>query len=406
MHSHTHCLLLLLQLLIPLISAASQCPSVITFVIGSSTSVIWDPEVKGEGITFLKYKSGQFSKTMVLPPSITDHNPTYLAISAPRLYAVKNSEETGSLTQLSLHSTAPHIRNVTRTIPDGSTSHISVIPSTDNNSPAIILVANYGFGKGDSSVTSFLESKNGKVSKGDTYAIPKEFASMVDPERQEAPHVHMVLPYGKGTIVPDLGSDIVWYFGVNKKTGKLSKLSGIKLSPGDGPRHADVHVPSDTVYVLNELSLTLSVLRRGDCETGNRSGDKFEECERLDLLKKNEIPEGENKASAIRISEDFKFLYTTVRFTDKPGVIVVFELNDMGNIKRKVDVFSSQGIRPRDMFIVERAPMGGKCVSFVAVVNTDSDEVVLIKRDTMTGKLENKVSFKQKVIDPASVLAY
>ncbi|OCF45114.1 hypothetical protein I317_00916 [Kwoniella heveanensis CBS 569] len=83
--------------------------------------------------------------------------------------------------------------------------------------------------------------------------------------RQEAAHVHQVVLHDNEILTPDLGANKVWRWkwnaGADEGKGKLELVGEISegLEDGDGPRHLVVHPSGSHVYVLNEVSSSLTV---------------------------------------------------------------------------------------------------------------------------------------------------
>ncbi|WVR03645.1 hypothetical protein IAU60_000640 [Kwoniella sp. DSM 27419] len=78
--------------------------------------------------------------------------------------------------------------------------------------------------------------------------------------RQEAPHVHQVVLHDDEILTPDLGSNVVWRWKWDDKEERLELLGKVSgLQDGDGPRHLVVHPSGTHLYVLNEVSSTLSI---------------------------------------------------------------------------------------------------------------------------------------------------
>src|SRR5690606_8655193 len=88
-------------------------------------------------------------------------------------------------------------------------------------------------------------------------------------DRQEAPHAHSIAsdPSGKFRIVCDLGTDRLTVYRTDEATGKFEPAAVIHTTPGGGPRHLTFHPSLPILYLLEELSSTVSVFAF-DGETG------------------------------------------------------------------------------------------------------------------------------------------
>ena len=83
-------------------------------------------------------------------------------------------------------------------------------------------------------------------------------------ERQEAPHAHQVAvhPNGKDVYVCDLGIDIIKAYHFKGNELVPNDIKDCKISKGSGPRHMVFNVAGNLGYVNNELTGTVSVLKR------------------------------------------------------------------------------------------------------------------------------------------------
>ena len=86
-----------------------------------------------------------------------------------------------------------------------------------------------------------------------------------NPERQEGPHAHMVLPSPDGGFIlaVDLGTDRLMAFRLDRERGTLSPADPpwTQLPPGTGPRHLAFHPHRPFAYVISELRSTVTVCR-------------------------------------------------------------------------------------------------------------------------------------------------
>mgnify|MGYP001581329292 FL=1 len=99
--------------------------------------------------------------------------------------------------------------------------------------------------------------------------------------RQDASHPHHIIPFGDQEYwVPDLGGDRVWH--VRWREG-WEVVAGVVCEGGSGPRHGVIHpdgeppahikypnfahspAPGSHLYIVNELSSTLSTFDLGTC---------------------------------------------------------------------------------------------------------------------------------------------
>lgn len=381
------------------------CPRAITLAVGTYTSQPWLPSANGAGVSLVTFKREMLNTTIVLSPYITGENPSYIAQSKNDLYMVNENAPIGALTHVSITPTKPFIKTTMRSTEDAGSTHVTVVKKhargfTGYRMRRIIVVANYG-----GSVSTFIKTRT-SFRLAHRFVVPTNLAAQMRnaslPDAQSSPHPHMSLEYGNGIIVPDLGSDIVWYFALNRVTGALIEISRVNMTPGDGPRHAALHRKSKTVYIVNELSLTVSVLRT-NCN-GNRG---LHVCSRWSLIDDMQEDLTGVSAAAIRVSRDNRFLYVSVRYPDDiEGKIVAFRLRSNGDIGSKLGRYPSGGVHPRDLFIIDAVQVAGKCRSFLAVANRDTNNLALLQRNFASGRLFSGVAYNLTINTALSVVQF
>lgn len=216
-----------------------------------------------------------------------------------------------------------------------------------------------------------------------------------DPDRQEAPHPHQVLvdPTGNFLLVTDLGSDKIHINKINKKSGRLTKCPPAKTLYGAGPRHAAFWTPScsqtraangkgTVLYVANELSNTVTgwsvSYPHGGCL-------KLTPKQIITPYKGNSsAPDG---ASLGEIRVQGNYLYTSNRgdlsFKTYDS-LTQYTIAADGSIAW-TDLTSAYGLIPRSFEI-------NKAGTYVAIGDQVSDNIAIVKRDTITGKLGGLVA--------------
>lgn len=97
-------------------------------------------------------------------------------------------------------------------------------------------------------------------------------------DRQEAPHPHQIIvdPTDSYLLIPDLGSDLVRIFTINKFDCTLINETSFTVPPGSGPRHGTFFVAGNRTYfyLVSELSSTVigyTVLYREESLLFNQS---------------------------------------------------------------------------------------------------------------------------------------
>ena len=189
-------------------------------------------------------------------------------------------------------------------------------------------------------------------------------------DRQEAPHPHMILPspYDQTIIVPDLGSDRIYTYQIDRK-GKLTPMANQYGSspPGGGPRHFAFHPSQKFGYVLNELNASVTAFQY-DSEKGLTSV----------IATENGLPtdfKDFNKSADIHLTPDGKFLYTSNRGHNS---ISVFKPDSETGAPHFQGTFPVEGNWPR-AFAVD--PTG----NFLLVANKETHNLVIFRVNQETG---------------------
>lgn len=238
-----------------------------------------------------------------------------------------------------------------------------------DNSEASLFVANYGGG----SVSSFSLS-GGEISEPVSHFQYE--GKGTHEKRQRRPHAHSILssPDGKFVYAADLGRDKVEIYQLDVSSGKLTPVGNADVPAGSGPRHMAFSHNGERLYVLNELTLTVSKYAR-DVESG---GLQLEET--VAVMAK--VAEGMT-CSEIELSEDGKFLYAGVRDLKNQGrdLVSVMSLDAEGDMKLVQEHASGTWI-PRHL---EISPSG----KWVLVAGQKGNKLVVHARDTESGKLSN-----------------
>jgi 6-phosphogluconolactonase len=180
-------------------------------------------------------------------------------------------------------------------------------------------------------------------------------------KRQEKPHVHSATFSPDNTIlaVADLGTDHIYTYAFDAKTGLLSNEQRIKLKEGSGPRHMVFHEKLPFLYVIQELSGTVSVLKR--------AGNQLSLVQEISSLEKNYS--GENYSADIHISNNGQYLYASNRIPDN---IVRYGIHHTTGRLSILDHTATGGKHPRNFAI---SPDG----KFMFVANRDSDNICVFE---------------------------
>jgi 6-phosphogluconolactonase len=306
-------------------------------------------------------------------------NPSYLAIHPHKkfLYAVNevqsfDGQEGGGVTALSIDSRSGELNLLNAYSSEGKDPCYISIEGTGR----FALVANYS---GGNAAMLPIQADGGL---GPATDVVQHSGSSVHPERQTAPFVHSIVPdpANRFAIVADLGADKLVIYEMDLEQGKLKKHDEVNVNPGSGPRHSIFHPNRQYLYLINELSSTLTVYRY-DSRAGN-----LEELQTVPALPGDFM--GENLCADIHISPDGRHLYASNRGHDS---IVCFSIDQLTGQLTYRNHTATGGKEPRNFAI---DPTG----TFLLAAHERSDNVVIFQIDPVTGKLmktgqEIKVSF-------------
>ena len=148
-------------------------------------------------------------------------------------------------------------------------------------------------------------------------------------DRQGAPHAHAVAfdPSGQYLAGADLGTDWVKIF--TYADGNLEEVGAAMVAAGSGPRHVAFHPNGEILYVINELTATISVFAF-DPTTG-ALGDEVQAIATVP----QSFPAHKSTAE-ILVHPSGKFLYGSNRkFEDHPlaDSIVAYSIDENGMLR-------------------------------------------------------------------------
>ena len=239
--------------------------------------------------------------------------------------------------------------------------------ATTDRSGKHLFVANYGGG----SVSVLPILPDGTIGVATSHV--QHAGKGADPVRQEAPHAHCIMPgpTNRFVLVSDLGLDRVFVYPFDERNGRLGDVpaAAAVLAPGSGPRHLAMHPDGHTVYVANELSSGITVLRH-DPATGSLD-------ERQTIAALNEPWSKQNAPAEIRVSSSGRFLYMSNRGHDSIGV---FSIDGTSSDLRPLQLIATGGKWPRH-FAIDASG------DFLVVANQRSDSLTSFRIDQRTGQL-------------------
>lgn len=288
-------------------------------------------------------------------------NPTYLNIDKENkyLYSTIKKDKAGGVAAFSINPATKALELLNYEVSEGSSPcYVSI-----DSKSIYAFSANYH--KGVCEVYPIKE--DGSIKPVLSMAVHK--GSGPNKDRQENAHIHYaaLTPDDKYLCVIDLGIDKMITYTLDK--GILSKYSDLTLKPGCGPRHMDFHPNGKYSYIVTELSSEILALEY------DSSNGSFKEIQHISTLPPNYI--GENLGSAIHISLDGKYLYTSNRGHDS---IATFSIASSSGKLTLVSHTSTKGIHPRDF---NMDPSG----KFLVVANKDTNNIVPFLIDKATGRL-------------------
>jgi len=174
-------------------------------------------------------------------------------------------------------------------------------------------------------------------------------------------------------------------YSLDQDTAEMKRASAIKTPPGSGPRHMTFNKDGSILYVLNELTLTVSKTKR------NPADGSLELIDTQPITK--EISDNFT-CSEIRLSDDQKFLYVAKRDLKGTGKDLICV------------------VHPETLEIIQEHPAGAwiprhinlsPSGKWLLVAGQRDNKIIVHQRDPETGKLSNTKEFAE-VIKPMWIL--
>jgi 6-phosphogluconolactonase len=231
-----------------------------------------------------------------------------------------------------------------------------------------LLVANYWGG----SVAVFPVGDDGRLGAASTLVL--HTGGTQAPGRDPGPHAHAVHldRDGRFALVADLGRDEVLVYRFDGVEGTLMphQPAALSLGEGSGPRHLAFDSDGRHVFVINELTSTVSVLAY-DTLSG-----KLTHQQTVSTLPAGFT--GKNTTAEVVVSPDGRFLYGSNRGHDS---IAVFAIDPATRRLTPTGHHSTRGSRPRNFAI---DPTG----RWLLAANQLSDTIAVFRIDAQNGALE------------------
>jgi 6-phosphogluconolactonase len=350
------------------------------YVHHSKTWGVGESKSKGVYVSRFNASTGQLGEPQLAAEVI---NPSFLTISPDHRYLYAISED-----PLSIGPPVDHSSYVSAYAIDavtGKLRFLNSVPASGTSTCYIsidktgryVMLAN--FGSGSVSVIHVMDDG----SLGELASFIQDVGHSVDPSIQTEPHTHWigVSPDNRYVIVSDLGLDRILIFHFDEKTGMLSPPGPpfASVYPGGGPRHFIFDSSGMFGYQLSEMSGNVDVFS-WDPVKGSLT-----EVQRVHTAPHNFF--GGNHSAEIEIHPSGKFLYESNRRTQGenirgPDTIGVFAIDQRKGTLSRVEEVLSGGTMPRSFAL---DPTG----NYLLAANQLSNNVVVFKIDTATGRLTN-----------------
>ena len=264
--------------------------------------------------------------------------------------------------------------------PDGGGCHIAVHPSGK-----FLLTAQYGGG----SVALFPLDPSGKL--GEPTVTEHEGGSKVVERRQQSPHPHWTgfSPDGKYALVPDLGLDQIVIYKVDSSQPSITRHGVGQSVPGGGPRHMRFSTNGNFIYLLNELTLSVTTFE-WDAAKGTAKTLTTEPA----LSEQDKEGETFNSSAEILVHPNGRFAYSSNRGHDS---VTVYRANPKSGKLKVVQVQPVRGAFPRNINLSPNA-------SWLLAAGADSNTVAAHRVDADTGKLTYQRGSVVNVPSPICIL--
>jgi len=292
-------------------------------------------------------------------------SPGFLALhpDGKKLYAVANLQKTSVVAGYTIGRDGALTLINTSPTGDGKGAHLAVHPSGK-----FLLSAQYGGG----SVALFPLGGDGML--GQSTVIEHEGGSKVIPRRQNKPHPHWCgfSPDGRFALVPDLGLDAIVIYRVDVEKPAITRHGVAMTVPGGGPRHMRFSPDGKIIYLLNELSLSVTTFAY-DAEKGT--------AKRLTttaaLSEETKSKESFNSAAEILVHSGGRFVFSSNRGHDS---VTAYRADPATGILTVTEVEPVRGAWPRN---INLDPTG----HYLLAAGAHSNTIAVHEIDQETGEL-------------------
>lgn len=233
------------------------------------------------------------------------------------------------------------------------------------NAGGFVLVANYSGGnmgllqiQEDGSLSELLDVQQHE-GKGST-------------SRQEGPHAHSSWFTKEGSVISvDLGTNQLWFSEIDETNNLFipGEPATFTMEEGAGPRHLVFHPEQAWIYVVNELTSSISLL------IWDAAAKNYEIEQTISTLPSDYTDY--NTCADIHVSADGKYVYASNRGHNS---IAIFSVDPKTGALEVQDQVPTRGETPRNFTL---SPDG----NFLLVANQTTNNIVSFKRDQETGML-------------------
>ena len=304
-------------------------------------------------------------KAIELSHTDKSNNPEFLTITKDKqfVYAVNETKE-GMVAAYAFKNNKLNLLQL-KSVKSADPCYITLSPDEQN-----IFVANYTGG----SITQFHRFADGLISNAQQFI--QHTGKSINTSRQEKAHVHGAFfsPNGDFLLTPDLGMDQVKIYPYNNSNSvplNIADVKTINSKPGAGPRHIAFSKNGRYLYVIEELSGSISVYQF------NKGNTTFIQT----VYTHDSDFKGMPGSADIHVSPDGNYLYASNR--GEENNIAKFPILANGELdQQKMKLFSTMGKKPRNFTISNDG-------NWLLVANQDTDNIVIYKINKVTGDLLN-----------------
>ncbi|MEO0733814.1 MAG: lactonase family protein [Bacteroidota bacterium] len=332
----------------------------LTAYLGTYTRKEGHVDGQADGIYRVKFdlNGGEMTQPSLLAEVI---NPSFLKLSQRKDILIVASELA--------HADEPTGFVHTFRIAGGEATEVSKLPSNGqapchlelDQTGHYVIASNYVGG----TASLYRLADDGKMILRDTFVVPEaDF-----PGRNSWLHSANIAPDNKLVAIADKGLDRIWFQQLYERGGKFRDYpqAYVALAPGSGPRHTQWSADGQFLYVINELSNTVSVLGH------NAGASEFSVLQTLST-----IPPGHKGASYcadLHLHPSGQFLYGSNRGHNS---IVTYAVDPITGLLTDLGRVSTMGEFPRNFAL---SPEG----DFLWAANQNSNNISAYAINAKTG---------------------